>query len=149
MTVRRSAVLNAAAGVAAAAAAAVTVWPVLPAQAHGAPVRPVSRTAACADGSADAGSAACRAAREANGRPFGSFDNLRRPGVNGRDRQVVPDGRLCSGGLADFRGLDLPRPDWPASTLTAGSTFDLRYRTTIPHRGTFRVYLTRAGYRPG
>lgn len=145
MTVRRSAALLVAAGL----AAAVSVWPALPAAAHGAPVRPVSRTAACAPDSADAGSPACRAALKANGRAFGSFDNLRRAGVRGRDRQVVPDGRLCSGGLPDFGGLDLARDDWPASTLTGGGTFDMRYRATIPHRGTFRIYLTRADYRPG
>ena len=149
MSVRRTVAMSAAAGV----AAAVGVGPALPALAHGAPVRPVSRTAACAadnaaDG-ADAGSAACRAARAANGGPFGSFDNLRVPGVNGRDRQVIPDGELCSGGLSAFKGLNVARADWPASTLTAGGTLDVRYRTTIPHRGTFRIYLTRADYRPG
>jgi chitin-binding protein len=108
----------------------------------------VSRTAACAGRGGDADSAACRAARAANGRPFGRFDNLRVPGVDGRDRQVIPDGSLCSGGLPDFSGLDLARDDWPATRLTAGGTIDIRYTGTIPHRGTFRVYLTRQGYRP-
>jgi chitin-binding protein len=133
---------------AAGAVAVAAVAPAAPALAHGTPAGPVSRTAACAAGAPQAGSAACRAARAANGGPFGAFDNLRVPGVAGRDREYVPDGSLCSGGLPEFRGLDLARDDWPATRLTAGGTLTIRYATTIPHRGTFRVYLTRPGYDP-
>ena len=61
---------------------------------------------------------------------------------------MIPDGRLCSGGLDAFRGLDLARSDWPATTLTAGDRFTFRYRQRIPHRGTFRLYVTRTGYNP-
>jgi chitin-binding protein len=122
--------------------------PALPALAHGAPTQPISRTAACAQGGEDTGTAACRAALKANGGPFGTFDNLRVPGVNGRDRQVIPDGKLCSGGLSAFKGLDLPRDDYPSTKLTAGGTLTVQYRTTIPHEGSFRVYLTRPGYDP-
>ncbi|GAB1691493.1 lytic polysaccharide monooxygenase [Krasilnikovia sp. M28-CT-15] len=138
------------AGVAAAGvlAAAAGLLPALPALAHGAPTLPLSRTAACAAGGTDTGSAACRAAREANGRSFGTFDNLRVPGVDGNDRQFIPDGKLCSGGLPEFKGLDLARTDWPATKMTAGSSLSIRYRTTIPHEGLFRVYLTKPGYDP-
>jgi predicted carbohydrate-binding protein with CBM5 and CBM33 domain len=148
--VRRTAGTAVAAGCAAAAALVPALLvPALPALAHGAPVRPVSRTAECADpGSAARDTAACRAARAANGGPFGAFDNVRVAGVDGRDRDVVPDGHLCSGGLGAYRGLDLARADWPATTLAAGGPLDLRYRATIPHEGSFRVYLTRAGYDP-
>src|SRR5690349_7355265 len=128
--------------------AAAGLLPALPALAHGAPVRPISRTAACAAGGEDRGSAVCRAAQQANGGPFGTFDNLRVAGVNGRDRQIIPDGKLCSGGLADFKGLDLPRADWPATTLTAGGRLSMQYRSTIPHEGSFRIYLTKQGYDP-
>ena len=136
----------AAAGLVAAVAA---LAPAVPAAAHGAPTKPISRTAACGIRGSEPGSAACKAARKANGRPIGSFDNLRIPNVNGRDRAVVPDGKLCSGGLADYAGLNLPRDDWPATKAEAGQTLELRYATTIPHQGTFRVYLTRQGYDPG
>ena len=128
--------------------AVATLFPAAPALAHGAPTQPLSRTAACATGGQQAGSAACTAARAANGRPFGTFDNLRLPNVNGKDRQFVPDGSLCSGDLPEFQGLDLARTDWPTTKLTAGSTLDIRYRGTIPHQGTFRVYLTKQGYDP-
>jgi predicted carbohydrate-binding protein with CBM5 and CBM33 domain len=128
--------------------AVATLFPAAPALAHGAPTQPLSRTAACATGGQQAGSAACQAARAANGRPFGTFDNLRLPNVNGRDKQFVPDGSLCSGDLPEFQGLDLARTDWPTTKLTAGSTLEIRYRGTIPHQGTFRVYLTKPGYDP-
>ena len=129
--------------------AAAALVPAAPAGAHGATTAPLSRTAACGGQGTQTRSAACRAARAANGGPIGAFDNLRIPDVNGRDREVVPDGELCSGGLSGYAGLDLPRDDWPVTDARAGQTLALRYATTIPHRGTFRVYLTRQGYDPG
>jgi len=130
------------------AVAATTALAPLPAQAHGSPTTPISRTAACASGGAETGSAACKAAKAANGGGFGKFDNLRVANVNGKDRQAVPDGKLCSGGLPAFKGLDLPRDDFPATKVTAGKTVTVRYRATIPHAGEFRIFLTRAGYDP-
>jgi predicted carbohydrate-binding protein with CBM5 and CBM33 domain len=127
---------------------AATALAPAPAQAHGSPTTPISRTAACASGGEETGSKACKAARAANGRSFGTFDNLRIAGVNGKDRQVVPDGKLCSGGLPAFAGLDLPRDDFPATKVTAGKTLRVRYRATIPHAGEFRVFLTKPGYDP-
>jgi predicted carbohydrate-binding protein with CBM5 and CBM33 domain len=77
-----------------------------------------------------------------------AWDDLRLAGVRGRDRQVIPDGRLCSAGLPAYRGLDLPRADWPATKLTAGARYTFKYRGTIPHKGTFRLYVTKPGYDP-
>ncbi|MGW5331342.1 lytic polysaccharide monooxygenase auxiliary activity family 9 protein [Streptomyces bauhiniae] len=124
-------------------------WTAGPAQAHGAPTDPVSRVYACSPqgGGADR-SAACRAAIAANGAPFTAWDNLRVPGVNGRDRQVIPDGKLCSGNLPAYRGLDLARTDWPATRLTPGARMTLTYASTIAHAGSFRLYLTKPGYDP-
>lgn len=136
----------------AAAAAAGLLPPLLlalPAFAHGAPTSPISRTAACAAGGGTAtGTAACKAARAANGGPFGTFDNLRVPNVNGDDRKFVPDGKLCSGGLADFKGLDLARDDFPSTTVSAGKSLPIKYRATLPHEGSFRIYLTKQGFDP-
>ncbi|MEU3788457.1 lytic polysaccharide monooxygenase [Streptomyces fructofermentans] len=123
----------------------LTVWSAGPAAAHGAPTDPVSRAAACAPGGSQAGTAACRAAAASG---VAAFDNLRRAGVGGRDRQVVPDGKLCSGGLPAYRGLDLARSDWPSTRLTAGAGMTLTYRSTIPHKGTFKLFLTKPGYNP-
>ncbi|MER6629558.1 lytic polysaccharide monooxygenase [Streptomyces sp. NPDC000987] len=128
---------------------ALPLWAAGPARAHGAPTDPVSRAYACSpDGGADSRSAACRAAVAANGAPFTLWDNLRVADVGGRDRQVVPDGRLCSGGLAAYQGLDLARSDWPVTSLTPGGRLTMTYASTIPHTGTFKLYLTRPGYDP-
>lgn len=146
MTAHRTA---AAAAVAAAAPLLLMTWAAGPAQAHGAPTDPVSRVVACSpEGGGDNRTAACRAAIAANGAPFTAWDNLRVAGVNGRDRQVIPDGKLCSGNLPAYRGLDLARADWPSTRLTPGASFTLSYSSTIPHTGTFKLYLTKPGYDP-
>ncbi|GAB2717143.1 lytic polysaccharide monooxygenase auxiliary activity family 9 protein [Streptomyces bullii] len=124
------------------------LWAAGPARAHGAPTDPVSRVVACSPEGGDRAGSACRAAVAANGAPFTAWDNLRVAGVGGRDRQVIPDGKLCSGGLPDYRGLDLARTDWPSTRLTPGGTLTMRYVSTIPHTGTFRLYLTKPGYDP-
>ncbi|MFI1030826.1 lytic polysaccharide monooxygenase [Streptomyces sp. NPDC020951] len=139
---------------AALAAAAVSplllaLWAAGPAQAHGAPTNPTSRVYACSpEGGAAAESAACRAAVDTNGTSFAAWDNLRVANVNGRDRQTIPDGQLCSGGLAAYKGLDLARADWPSTRLSPGGTLKMTYASTIPHTGTFKLYLTKPGYDP-
>lgn len=141
MTIRR---LAAMAGV----VTAVALLPALPAAAHGAPTTPISRTAACASGGSDTGAAACKAATSANGGSLGSFDNLRIPDVNGNDKARVPDGKLCSGGLDAYQGLNLARDDFPATSVSGGQTLKVKYKATIPHAGSFRIYITDAGYKP-
>ncbi|MEW2131288.1 lytic polysaccharide monooxygenase [Streptomyces sp. NPDC005435] len=124
-------------------------WTATPALAHGAPTSPVSRVYACSPDGGSAGTAACRAAIAANGgTSFAAWDNLRVPGVNGRDRQVIPDGKLCSGNLSAYRGLDLARADFPATRLTAGASMTMTYTSPIAHAGTFKLYLSRPGYDP-
>jgi hypothetical protein len=126
----------------------LTVFAAAPAQAHGAPTDPVSRVFACSPDGGSTGTAACRAAVAANGSPFTAWDNLRVANVNGRDRQTIPDGELCSGGLPAYAGLDLARSDWPSTRLSPGATLTMKYVSTIPHTGTFRMYLTEPGYDP-
>nr|QLJ99614.1 lytic polysaccharide monooxygenase [Micromonospora carbonacea] len=118
-----------------------------PAYAHGAPTTPLSRAAACRPGGPHAATPACRAAVSA-GAAVREWDNIRVARIDGRDRERIPDGELCSGGLSAYRGLDLARSDWPATELEAGGRLTFRYRTTIPHRGTFRLYSTVDGYDP-
>ncbi|MFE9188827.1 lytic polysaccharide monooxygenase [Micromonospora sp. NPDC007208] len=128
-------------------AAATVPLAATPAVAHGAPTDPVSRAAACGPEGRYATTSACRAAIQA-GAAVREWDNVRVAAINGRDRERIPDGELCSGGLSAYRGLDLPRTDWPSTELTTGATFTFRYRTTIEHRGTFRLYVTTPDYDP-
>ncbi|WP_432075262.1 lytic polysaccharide monooxygenase [Streptomyces wuyuanensis] len=120
-----------------------------PAAAHGAPTDPVSRAVACGPRGGHTESAACAAAVDAGGRAvLKEWDNIRVADVAGDDRRVIPDGQLCSAGIRAYRGLDAPRADWPTSRMRAGERFTLAYSSTIPHRGTFSVYLTKEGYDP-
>jgi len=114
------------------------------AHAHGAPTDPPSRAFLCSPGQPTASSSPCRAAIQA-GLPSKEWDNIRLPNVQGQDTLKVPDGKLCSAGLARYGGLDLASAQWPVTKLkSTGFT----YRATIPHQGSFRFYVTRAGYTP-
>jgi chitin-binding protein len=128
----------------------VTALAASPASAHGAPDNPISRGVACGlKLQQNAQNAACKAAIAASdGEAFKDWDNVRVPGVNGRDQEVIPDGQLCSGGIERFRGLDLARTDWPSTKLTSGAPFTFTYRETIPHQGSFTFFVTRDGYDP-
>lgn len=127
-------------------AAAVPVAP-SPASAHGAPMTPISRSAACAGNGVQRGAAACKAALKATDGFLGAYDNLRLADVKD-DRQRVPDGKLCSAGIDLYRGLDLARDDFPSTEVKSGQNLKITYRGTIPHRGSFRIFLTRSGYDP-
>ncbi|MFI6643380.1 lytic polysaccharide monooxygenase [Streptomyces sp. NPDC050504] len=120
-----------------------------PAAAHGTMTDPVSRVSACfAEGPESPDSPACRAAVAVGGtQPLYDWNEVNIGDVAGAHKARIPDGKLCSAGRAKYRGLDLPRTDWPSSKLAAGKhTF--RYRATAPHRGTFSLYVTKDGYDP-
>jgi predicted carbohydrate-binding protein with CBM5 and CBM33 domain len=130
------------------AAALLVLLAPAPAHAHGAPQAPISRVLACGpDGGDRSRSAACVAALAAGVRVM-EWDNIRMANVDGRDREVIPDGHICSGGLDRYRGLDLARADWPATTLSPGAAYTFSYKASIPHQGAFRMYITTAAYDP-
>ncbi|MFC5643483.1 lytic polysaccharide monooxygenase auxiliary activity family 9 protein [Kitasatospora cinereorecta] len=120
------------------------------AAAHGSMQNPLSRVEGCyLEGPEHPKSAACAAAIQAGGtQAMYDWNGVRIGDAGGRHRELIPDGRLCSAGNAEFAGLDLPRADWPATSLTAGADFTFRYRATAPHRGTFKLYLTNPSYDP-
>ncbi|MFF7467458.1 lytic polysaccharide monooxygenase [Streptomyces sp. NPDC008092] len=136
------------AGAAVAAPLLLLSWAAGSARAHGAPTYPVSRAYGCSPSGGSAATAACKAATAASGQNFVAWDDVRVAGVDGRDRQVIPDGRLCSGSLPAYKGLDLARTDWPATELAPGARMTMTYAATIAHSGTFRLYLTKPGYDP-
>ncbi|MEU9099047.1 lytic polysaccharide monooxygenase [Streptomyces sp. NPDC048361] len=120
-----------------------------PAAAHGSMTDPVSRVSACyAEGPESPKSAACKAAVAASGaQAFYDWAAVNMANAAGKSKEIIPDGQLCSGGNAKYKGLDLPRADWPASKLSAGNhTF--RYKGTAPHKGSFELYITKDGYDP-
>lgn len=128
---------------------ALTALAAAPASAHGTMGDPVSRVSQCyAEGPESPKSAACRAAVATGGtQALYDWNGIRIGDANGQHRRLIPDGKLCSADNEEFKGLDLPRADWPATRVSAGS-YTFEYRVTAPHKGTFKVYVTKAGYDP-
>ncbi|MDX3532416.1 lytic polysaccharide monooxygenase, partial [Streptomyces sp. ID05-39B] len=130
----------------------LTALPVLaasPAAAHGSMGDPVSRVAQCyAEGPESPESDACQAAVAAGGtQALYDWNGIRIGDAGGRHQALIPDGKLCSADNAAFKGLDLARADWPATGVREGA-YTFKYRVTAPHKGTFKVYVTKTGYDP-
>ncbi|MGV9942117.1 lytic polysaccharide monooxygenase [Streptomyces sp. NPDC003401] len=149
MPARRKAAAVTALGLTTPALTALSVLVASPAAAHGSMGDPVSRVAQCyAEGPESPRSDACRAAVAAGGtQALYDWNGIRIGDAAGRHRELIPDGKLCSADNAEFKGLDLARADWPATSVRGGSA-TFRYRVTAPHKGTFTVYVTEPGYDP-
>ncbi|MEV0637088.1 lytic polysaccharide monooxygenase [Streptomyces sp. NPDC050619] len=128
---------------------ALTALAAVPASAHGSMGDPVSRVSQCyAEGPESPTSGACRAAVAAGGtQALYDWNGIRIGDAGGQHRTLIPDGKLCSANNEEFKGLDLARADWPATGVSSGS-YTFKYRVTAPHKGTFKVYITKAGYDP-
>lgn len=128
---------------------ALTALAAAPASAHGTMGDPVSRVAQCyAEGPESPKSAACKAAVAAGGtQALYDWNGVRIGDANGQHQSLIPDGKLCSANSDEFKGLDLARADWPTTSVSSGS-YTFKYRVTAPHKGTFKVYITKAGYDP-
>jgi chitin-binding protein len=146
MSARRKAAGVAVLGVAPLALSALAA---APASAHGSMGDPVSRVSQCyAEGPENPRSDACKAAVAAGGtQALYDWNGIRIGDANGRHQELIPDGKLCSAGNTGFKGLDLARSDWPATSVSSGS-YTFKYRVTAPHKGTFEVYVTKPGYDP-
>ncbi|MEU5583129.1 lytic polysaccharide monooxygenase [Streptomyces huasconensis] len=132
-----------------AAPLALTALSATPAAAHGSMTDPVSRVSACfQEGPESPRSTACKAAVAASGtQAFYDWNGVNIANAAGKSKQIIPDGKLCSAGNDKYKGLDLPRADWPSSKLSSGKhTF--HYKGTAPHRGSFELYVTKASYDP-
>lgn len=125
-----------------------------PAAAHGAMMKPGSRTFLCwKDGRTEQGNivpknSACAAAVAQSGDNslYNWFSVLRSDGA-GRTEGFIPDGKLCSGGNPNFSGFDLAG-NWPVTHLTAGASFTFSYNAWAAHPGWFYLYITKDGYDP-
>jgi predicted carbohydrate-binding protein with CBM5 and CBM33 domain len=117
---------------------------------HGSMGSPISRLYNCRlENPEQPKSAACKAAIAAGGTQAAyDWNEVNIPNAAGRHRQLIPDGKLCSAGRDKYKGFDLARADWVATTLSSGSSYTFRYRATAPHRGGFELYVTRNGYSP-
>lgn len=122
--------------------------------AHGTMIVPESRIHRCAfDGNVENHQdPACRAAIDLGGKQaMYDWNGMRQAFADGRHREVVPDGKLCSGGNPDFIGLALPRNDWRTSPIAPGAdgTFEFVFHATAPHATRdWHFYATRDGWDP-
>jgi predicted carbohydrate-binding protein with CBM5 and CBM33 domain len=126
-----------------------------PAAAHGALMVPGSRTYLCyKDGLTPQGNIVnqnpgCIAAADIGGvSPLYNWFSVLRSDGAGRMQGFIADGQLCSGGNSTFRGYDLARADFPATTLRAGSTMQFNYSNWAAHPGRFDLYVTRDSWSP-
>ncbi|MDC0768837.1 lytic polysaccharide monooxygenase [Streptomyces sp. HD] len=128
---------------------ALTALAAAPAAAHGSMGDPVSRVSQCyAEGPESPKSDACKAAVSAGGaQALYDWNGIRIGDAAGRHQELIPDGKLCSANSEEFKGLDQARADWPATRVSSGS-YTFKYRVTAPHKGTFKVYVTKPGYDP-
>ncbi|MFF8575417.1 lytic polysaccharide monooxygenase [Streptomyces sp. NPDC015408] len=143
---RRAAAVAVAAGL---APLALTTLAAAPASAHGSMGDPVSRVSQChAEGPENPQSAACKAAVAAGGtQALYDWNGIRIGNAAGKHQELIPDGKLCSANDPAFKGMDLARADWPTTSVSSGS-YTFKYRVTAPHKGTFKVYVTKPGYDP-
>ncbi|MFE0810099.1 lytic polysaccharide monooxygenase [Streptomyces sp. NPDC058794] len=139
----------AAVAVAGLAPLALTTLAAAPASAHGSMGDPVSRVSQChAEGPENPKSDACKAAVAAGGtQALYDWNGIRIGNAAGKHQELIPDGKLCSANDPAFKGMDLARADWPATSVSSGS-YTFKYRVTAPHKGTFKVYITKPGYDP-
>jgi chitin-binding protein len=121
-----------------------------PVYAHGSMQNPMSRVYECyLEGPEAPKSAACRAALAAGGsQAFYDWPEVNLLNAAGQSRSIIPDGHLCSAGRAKYQGFDLPRRDWPATTLPTSGSYTFTWLPTVKHRGSFQLYVTRDGYDP-
>ncbi|MBQ0829899.1 lytic polysaccharide monooxygenase auxiliary activity family 9 protein [Streptomyces tagetis] len=128
---------------------ALTALAAAPAAAHGSMGDPVSRVSQChAEGPESPRSEACKAVVAAGGtQALYDWNGVRIGDAGGRHQELIPDGKLCSAGDPQFKGLDLARTDWPTTSVSSGA-YTFKYRVTAPHKGDFTVYVTKPGYDP-
>jgi len=125
----------------------------LDAAAHGSIENPPSRIYNCyKELTTQTLSPACQALlAEGGAQQLYDWNGVRQGNANGQHRALIPDGKLCSGGANDFRGLDLARSDWDAQTISpdANGNFEFVFHATAPHATqSFAFYITNDGYDP-
>ncbi|MFB7631400.1 lytic polysaccharide monooxygenase [Streptomyces sp. NPDC056149] len=136
---------------------ALTVLTAGPAAAHGATGNPVSRTVACAKEGWSPSNAACKAALALGSGQIGDWKSIVQgqaidhsaPTSSPQHRRHIPDGKLCSANNGQFAGLDLPRTDFPSTSLASGREHTFQYDISALHNPyRMEMYVTKDGYDP-
>ncbi|AVG14954.1 MULTISPECIES: lytic polysaccharide monooxygenase [Chromobacteriaceae] len=124
-----------------------------PLWAHGAMEIPINRVYSCfLEGPEAPKSSACQAAKQVGGtQAMYDWNGVNQNPQGDNHQAVVPDGTLCGGGKAEFKGFNLARDDWRATSIVpdASGNFEFIYKATAPHATKyFKFYVTRNGWNP-
>jgi len=93
----------------------------------------------------------CALAWKANAQALYDWMEINILDADGRHRELIPDGELCSAGREKYEALDTPSLNWPTKTLTKNTRglYEFEYEATAPHATEyFRFYITKPGYTP-
>jgi chitin-binding protein len=143
---RKAAIACAVATVAAVAAVWVLSTDSRSAEAHGSTQVPASRVYSCRFEQPD--NPMCAAAQSADPQAIYDWMEVNIGAADGRHRQLIPDGELCSAGRDKYAAFDRPG-DWPVTHLTPNSAgqYEVVYTNTAPHATAYyRLMLTREGF---
>ncbi|QND82862.1 Carbohydrate-binding protein [Chromobacterium vaccinii] len=124
-----------------------------PLWAHGAMEIPINRVYSCfLEGPEAPKTPACQAAKQVGGtQAMYDWNGVNQNPQGDNHQAVVPDGTLCGGGKAEFKGFNLARRDWRATSIVpdASGNFEFIYKATAPHATKyFKFYVTRNGWNP-
>ncbi|APJ03988.1 lytic polysaccharide monooxygenase auxiliary activity family 9 protein [Silvanigrella aquatica] len=126
----------------------------LDAHAHGSMEYPVSRVYNCfLEDPENPKSDACKALVKTpfTTQPLYDWNGVNQGNVDGKHREVIPDGTLCGANNAMFSGLDLPRSDWVMTDISPNieNKMQFIYYATTPHATKyFEFYITKDSYDP-
>ncbi|WP_047244066.1 lytic polysaccharide monooxygenase [Chromobacterium subtsugae] len=124
-----------------------------PLWAHGTMEVPINRTYSCfLEGPEAPKTAACQAARQVGGtQAMYDWNGINQNPQGDNHQAAVPDGTLCGGGKAEFKGFNLARRDWRATSIVpdANGNYEFIYKATAPHATKyFKFYITKNGWNP-
>ncbi len=120
---------------------------------HGSMETPLSRIYNCfLENPENPKSDACKAAVQEGGtQALYDWNGVNQGNANDMHQEIIPDGKLCSGGKELFKGMDLARSDWPSTMIAPDNSgrFEFVFIATAPHSTDyFRFYVTEDGYNP-
>ncbi len=123
------------------------IWPTIgPVAAHGSTQSPASRVYACRFDQPN--NQMCAEAWAHNAQALYDWMEVNIGDADGRHRDLIPDGQLCSAGRQKYAAFDRPGA-WPVTPLATDQSgiVDLVYENTAPHATAYyRVYITRVGF---
>ncbi len=114
---------------------------------------PINRVYSCfLEGPEAPKSSACQAAKQVGGtQAMYDWNGVNQNPQGDNHQAMVPDGTLCGGGKAEFKGFNLARDDWRATSIVpdASGNFEFIYKATAPHATKyFKFYVTKNGWNP-